>query len=203
MKLRKSILYIAAVASVSFLLAFPGLLDDPGKVSAAEAAEVELSGIQTVMIGSTPLGMEDDGFAIFHSVRQEQTMTENDEYILLQIAMAEAGDQDIEGKALVMNVIMNRIRDDEFPSTVEDVVMQPGQFEPVDNGSFYEVTPDWGCVEALEMVADGWDESCGATYFEESYDGSWQSSNLEKLFVHGCHTFYREYPEIAYGEEDI
>ena len=134
-----------------------------------------------------------DDFAEFHPVRRRHeihTFDENDEYVLLQIAMAEAGDQDVEGKALVMNVVMNRIRDEEFPGTVEEVVMQPGQFEPVENGSFYEVTPDWGCVEALEMVAAGWDRSRGATYFEESYEGSWQSANLRKLFVHGCHTFY-------------
>ena len=91
-----------------------------------------------------------------------------------------------------MNYVMNRMQDEEFPGTIEKVVMQPGQFEPVDNGSFYEVTPDWECVEALEMVASGWDQSRGATYFEESYVGSWQSVNLEKLFVHGCHTFYKD-----------
>lgn len=135
-----------------------------------------------------------DDFAPFHPTPTVRTydFNENDEYVLLQISMAEAGDQDIKGKALVMNVVMNRMQDEEFPGTIEEVVMQPGQFEPVDNGSFYEVTPDWECVEALEMVASGWDQSRGATYFEESYVGSWQSVNLEKLFVHGCHTFYKD-----------
>lgn len=172
--------WILIGAAAVFVLANSNFPDDPGITRAAEA-----------------LGLEEtnEDFANFIPIRQTKrkyVFDENDEYVLLQIAMAEAGDQDIEGKALVMNVIMNRTQDEEFPGTVEEVVMQPGQFEPVENGSFYEVTPDWECVEALEMVASGWDRSRGATYFEESYAGSWQSVNLEKLFVHGCHTFYKD-----------
>ena len=163
-----------------FVLAGAYFPDDPGIAHTAEALDL----VET-----------NEDFATFIPILQRKkkyVFNENDEYVLLQIAMAEAGDQDVEGKALVMNVIMNRIRHEEFPGTVEEVVLQPGQFEPVENGSFYEVTPDWECVEALEMVASGWDGSRGATYFEESYAGSWQSVNLEKLFKHGCHTFYKE-----------
>ena len=133
-----------------------------------------------------------DDFAPFYPTVRTYNFSENDEYILLQISMAEAGDQDVKGKALVMNVILNRTRDDEFPDTIEDVVMQEGQFQPVDNGTFWDVVPDSGCVDALELVAAGWDGSAGATYFEETYEGSWQSTNLEELFTHGCHTFFRE-----------
>ena len=172
---------ILAAGIAACAVSFPCSLDIP---------MIENTGIEAGTI-------ETEGdFAVFHPVRgtrKTHTFDDNDEYVLLQIAMAEAGDQDIEGKALVMNVVMNRTQDEEFPGTVEEVVMQPGQFEPVENGSFYEVTPDWECVEALEMVASGWDGSRGATYFEESYAGSWQSVNLEKLFVHGCHTFYKDH----------
>ena len=47
-----------------------------------------------------------------------------DSELLVRIAMAEAGNQDVEGKALVMMVVLNRMLSDEFPDTIEDVIMQ-------------------------------------------------------------------------------
>ena len=45
--------------------------------------------------------------------------------------MAEAEGEGTEGKALVMKVVLNRVESREFPNSIEDVVFQPGQFEPV------------------------------------------------------------------------
>lgn len=57
-----------------------------------------------------------------------------DSYILTKIAMAEAEGEDTEGKALVILVVLNRVWDDSFPDTIEEVVMQENQFSPVANG---------------------------------------------------------------------
>lgn len=60
------------------------------------------------------------------------TVDAYDSYLLAKIAMAEAGNQDTEGKALVMLVVLNRAwGDNEFPDTVEDVIYDDGQFSPV------------------------------------------------------------------------
>lgn len=112
---------------------------------------------------------------------------------LLKIAMAEAGGEDLEGKALVMNVVMNRIRDPEFPNTVIGVIFQKGQFSPIDDGRYWDMVPDEECEEALEMVTYGWDESRGATYFRTNVkESTWHDQNLIGLFVHGNHAFYKE-----------
>ena len=47
--------------------------------------------------------------------------------------MAEAESEDTEGKALVMLVVLNRVWDDEFPDTIEEVIFQKGQFSPISN----------------------------------------------------------------------
>ena len=52
----------------------------------------------------------------------------DDAYRLAKIAMAEAESEDTEGKALVMLVVLNRVWDDEFPDTIEEVIFQKGQF---------------------------------------------------------------------------
>lgn len=112
--------------------------------------------------------------------------------ILLKIAMAEAEGESVEGKALVMLVVLNRVWSDEFPGTIEDVVFQPRQFSPVrEGGRYYTTKPDRECYEALELVAQGWDESYGALYFESCKSDSWHSENLEFLFQEGNHKFYR------------
>lgn len=115
-----------------------------------------------------------------------------DSYILTKIAMAEAEGEDTEGKALVILVVLNRVWDDSFPDTIEEVVMQENQFSPVANGRYERVEPDSDCLDALELVMDGWDESEGALYFESRSLSTWHQRNLKYLFKHGNHYFYKE-----------
>ena len=125
--------------------------------------------------------------------RQILSLSEESQTMLMKIAMAEAGGEDLTGKALVMNVVVNRIRDREFPDTVEEVIFQPGQFSPVDDGRYWDMVPDEDCQRALYMVVNGWDESKGATYFRTNVSGeTWHSQALQRLFTHGNHTFFKE-----------
>jgi len=120
------------------------------------------------------------------------TITKSEEQMLLKLTMAEAGGEDLEGKALVMRVVLNRVIDPEFPSTVEGVICQKDQFSPIWDGRYYDMVPDEQCYIALNMVQGGWDESHGATYFRTNSDGpTWHSEALTTLFTHGNHTFYR------------
>ena len=117
----------------------------------------------------------------------------DEEYLLAKLAMAEAEGEDVKGKALVMLIVLNRVKSQEFPNTITGVIYDKGQFSPIINGRFDSVEPDEGCWEALALVKSGWDESQDALYFEETKDReTWHSLNLEKLFVYGCHTFYTE-----------
>lgn len=118
-------------------------------------------------------------------------------YMLAKIAMAEAEGEDTEGKALVMLVVLNRVWSEGFPDTIEEVILEPGQFSPVrEGGRYYTTEPNEDCWKALDMVMRGWDESQGATYFTSSKEqDTWHSRNLEKLFEHGNHTFYKERSE--------
>lgn len=116
-----------------------------------------------------------------------------DAYLLAKIAMAEAEGEDTEGKALVMRVVMNRVKADVFPDSIEDVIYQPRQFSPVANGRFDRVEPDADCWKALSLIeVDGWDESMGATYFESESESTWHEENLKFLFQHGNHYFYTD-----------
>lgn len=112
--------------------------------------------------------------------------------MLMKIAMAEAEGETVEGKALVMLVVLNRVWDSGFPNTIEEAIFQPKQFSPVrEGGRYYTTEPNEECYEALELVQNGWDESGGALYFESCENSSWHSENLEFLYQVGNHKFYR------------
>ena len=123
-------------------------------------------------------------------------LNEGSRQILLRIVEAEAGDQDIRGRRLVANVILNRVKSKEFPDTVKGVVFSPRQFSPVSNGSYYDVKISKATKKAVDQALQGVDDSKGALYFmwRAGADGnnvSWFDQALTKLFTHGCHEFFR------------
>ena len=116
-----------------------------------------------------------------------------DAYLLAKIAMAEAEGEDVEGKALVILVVLNRVWSGKFPDSIPEVIFQDGQSSPVSNGRFDRVEPDRECYEALELIQlNKWDESQGALYFESDGKSNWHRNNLHFLFQHGNHYFYTD-----------
>ena len=117
-------------------------------------------------------------------------------YLLMKIAMAEAEGEDTKGKALVMRVVLNRVKSREFPNSIKKVIYQERQFSPIANGRFDSVEPNKDCRKALDMIVeDGWDESRGALYFESKSASTWHEDNLQFLFQHGDHYFYTDREE--------
>lgn len=89
------------------------------------------------------------------------TYTENDLYVLSHIISAEAGNCSEEMMIGVGSVVLNRVKDERFPGTIEEVVFQAGQYSPTWNGTFWN-EPTAEAVEVAEMLlTDGsdWDES--------------------------------------------
>ena len=122
----------------------------------------------------------------------------DDEYqVLLKIVEAEAPDEDIRGKILVANVVLNRLEVGFCGDTISEVVFARNQFEPIGNGSIFRVTPSESTIEAVERALKGEDFSQGALYFmaraKASYSGiQWFDANLKFLFKHGGHEFFTE-----------
>lgn len=93
-------------------------------------------------------------------------LTPEEEVELMQIAMAEAGNQGLVGKMLVMNTVLNRMERDGM--SVHEVIYAPNQYYTAGMGGY-----DEECEVALLMVTAGWDGSQGAYYFcNEGYNGS-------------------------------
>lgn len=116
-----------------------------------------------------------------------------DSYLLAKIAMAEAEGESIQGKTLVILVVLNRVHNADFPNTIQDVIFEENQFTPVINGRFDKVEPDADCWEAVQVVMEAqYDYSDGALYFESCDDAdNWHSRNLDFLYQCGNHKFYK------------
>lgn len=124
-------------------------------------------------------------------------ITEDDYQVLLKIVEAESGGEDIKGRMLVANVIMNRMEIGFGGDTISEVVFDKGQFSPVTSGRIFKVTPSEKTIEAVERVLAGEDYSKGALYFMCRELASergirWFDNNLRFLFKHGCHEFFVE-----------
>ena len=184
--MRAKLLFSAASVAGFMVLSVAALASIPGNEPAKVIPNSEIVAV------TVPGPVSRDGAQIEAEVNRI-SCTESEEYLLARIAMAEAESEDTEGKALVMRVVLNRVSDDRFPDSIEAVIFQSGQFSPIANRRFDRVKPDRDCWDALEMIEFGrWDESQGATYFESKSESTWHSENLEFLFQHGKHYFYRE-----------
>ena len=142
------------------------------------------------------------------TMAQRAAMMSDEDYdTLLHIVEAEAGTEDVKGRILVANVIMNRVKNEEFPDTVTEVVWERTngvpQFSPTYDGRISEVTVSKETKEAVRQVLNGVDYSEGALFFiqkseAEKHNVSWFEKDLKKLFKYGVHEFYT-YPDTEEG----
>lgn len=71
--------------------------------------------------------------------------------LLAELVMAEAEDQDLMGKRMVVDVVLNRVDDPDYPDTIGEVITQPYQFSSYWDGRIYEVDPSEDCFTAVKM----------------------------------------------------
>lgn len=131
----------------------------------------------------------------------ERTKISDKDYeTLLAIVEAEAGGEDVKGRILVANVILNRVASDLFPDSVTEVVWQTSggspQFTPTVDGRIETVKVSDTTKEAVNRAIDGEDHSDGALFFlekrySENQNVAWFDSSLKFLFQHGVHSFYK------------
>ena len=93
-------------------------------------------------------------------------LSDADKVALLKVAMSEAGNQGVIGKALVMRVVLNRVKHpDKYADNAEDVILSGAFNVTQPGGGYWTCVPDWECYVALFLIEHGWDESNGVLYF--------------------------------------
>ena len=86
----------------------------------------------------------------------EQPYSDNDLYVLSHIISAEAGNCQEEMMLYVGSVVLNRVKDERFPDTIEEVVFQTDptlQYSPTATGTYWNEPTD-GAIKAAEKLLE-------------------------------------------------
>ena len=110
-------------------------------------------------------------------------------YWLSRIINAESGNQSLEGKIAVGNVVMNRLNNPRFPDTIYEVLFQKNQFTPAASGSIYR-EPNEESVAAAKMVMDGAQVMPTALFFNAAGLKSYAARTRTYVATIGNHAFY-------------
>lgn len=115
-------------------------------------------------------------------------LSEEEADLLKRVGVLEAGGEDLEGIANVMQVVLNRRFSQDFPNTIEECLYQDGQFTTASKLSTTEITEV--AEEALEAVTDGTYQFNDSLYFESLPGKVWSDIHTYK-FSYGGHDFYK------------
>lgn len=113
----------------------------------------------------------------------------SDLYWLSRIINAESGNQPLNGKIAVGNVILNRVKDSRFPNSVYSVIFQKNQFTPARTGSINR-TPNAESVLAAKLCLDGAVALDNVLYFNQKGLRCWAASNRPFVATIAGHNFY-------------
>ena len=119
----------------------------------------------------------------------------NDLYWLSKIINAESEGEPLEGKIAVGNVVLNRVRNSEFPNNVYDVVFDRKggvQFTPVANGAIYKQANKESVLAAKICLEDYSLTSREILFFlnPETSVSAWIPNNRDFVVSIGRHDFY-------------
>lgn len=88
---------------------------------------------------------------------------QQDMYIIAKLIHAEARGESFKGQVAVGAVVINRIKDQRFPDSVQEVIYAKGQF--CGTKTLNEIIPTEENLEAAKTALDGVDPTGGAIYF--------------------------------------
>ncbi|THF78434.1 spore cortex-lytic enzyme [Cohnella fermenti] len=91
-------------------------------------------------------------------------VTEKDIKLMANAVYGESRGEPYEGQVAVAAVILNRLRDSQFPNTITGVIFQPGAFTAVADGQIY-LEPNETAYKAAKDALSGWDPSDGCLYY--------------------------------------
>lgn len=89
---------------------------------------------------------------------------ESEAYLLGRLIHGEARGEPYIGKVAVAAVVLNRVKNPNFPNTITSVIYQPGAFDAVADGQIW-LTPNEDSLRAARDAMNGWDPTGGCIYY--------------------------------------
>ncbi len=149
---------------------------------------------QTVLISSNNAAPSKNNNVSISPSTSEVSNYDDAVYWLSRIIEAEASGEPFEGKVAVGEVILNRVKCEEFPNTIWGVIFDKNfgtQFEPVANGTIYN-TPSKDSILAAKAALEGSNYVGDCLYFLNPTvaKSTWITKNREYYTTISKHEFY-------------
>ena len=110
------------------------------------------SGIECIKKNKTQTGLQTKLTSKIEDTLKEEE--ERAEKLLASIIFCEAGNQSFTGQVAVGAVVLNRMANEAYPDTMEEVIYQPGQFCPAGSGWLDRVRSTDGYTESAMQAAE-------------------------------------------------
>lgn len=154
---------IWAILSIFMFMVLP-----PGNAYAAEQKLENRSSIldapEADQISKSLYKEKTDAIEVFNNEEKALTVSRNDVDLMAKVVYAESNSEPYEGKVAVASVILNRLKNKEFPKSIEGVVKQKYAFSCVIDGNI-SANPDKSCYNAVFDALKGNDPTTNALYF--------------------------------------
>jgi N-acetylmuramoyl-L-alanine amidase len=146
--------------------------------------------------GSTNLYKgKSDSVEVFNNAGRAFTITNQDIDLMAKVVYKESNAEPYEGKVAVASVILNRLKNNEFPKSIDGVIMQKYAFSCVVDGRI-DASPNKSCYDAVYDALNGKDPTSNALYFynPQLSSSSWMNTikkhNVKPI---GKHVFFIAY----------
>lgn len=134
-----------AAAYDQYLKAVPCKKD---KVATSQVSEDQIIPIQEATVYNITT---DAAYFVTDPKMLKREAERSDIDLIAACVEAEAGNQDLTGKRLVADVILNRVDSEDFPDTIEGVISQPRHFATYWNGMIDKAEPSEETYKAVRM----------------------------------------------------
>lgn len=111
-----------------------------------------VSGIECIKKNKMQTGLQTKLTSKIEDTLKEEE--ERAEKLLASIIFCEAGNQSFTGQVAVGAVVLNRMANEAYPDTMEEVIYQPGQFCPAGSGWLDRVRSTDGYTESAMQAAE-------------------------------------------------
>ena len=88
----------------------------------------------------------------------------SDLQLIARAINGEARGEPYTGQVAVASVVLNRVRNSNFPNSIAGVIYQKGAFNVVDDGQI-NLSPNSTAKKAAQDALNGWDPSYGSIYY--------------------------------------
>ena len=94
----------------------------------------------------------------------QKNFTQSDIDLMARVVYAESRGEPYKGQVAVAAVIINRLKNNNFPKSIHEIIYQPWAFSSTLDGQIY-LTPNTTAYKAVYDAINGYDPSYGALYF--------------------------------------